>query len=61
MKVFSNLEESLIENFSGYVIATPAITHFKLASEVINYGLPVLIEKPMTLNVDDSIKLVTFC
>ena len=51
---FSSIEETFSHKFSGYVIATPAPTHFKIAKTVIERGFPVLIEKPMTLNVADA-------
>ncbi len=38
-------------------IVTPPFTHFSLAAEVIDAGCNVLIEKPMTLNLEDGKKL----
>lgn len=55
---FSSIEETFSHKFSGYVIATPAPTHFKIAKTVIERGFPVLIEKPMTLNVADAESLI---
>ncbi len=40
------------------VVATPNHAHFKAAKACIEAGLPVLCEKPMTLTVDESEKLV---
>ena len=55
---FSSIEETFSHKFSAYVIATPAPTHFKIAKTVIERGFPVLIEKPMTLNVADAESLI---
>lgn len=43
----------------GVVIATPAETHFRLASAAIEAGKHVLVEKPLTLNVEEGKRLVS--
>ena len=40
------------------VIATPAETHFQLAKECLGHGKHVLVEKPITLHVDEAKKLI---
>lgn len=40
------------------IIATPVSTHFRLASEALQAGKHVLIEKPMTRTVDEARKLI---
>lgn len=42
----------------GIVIATPAETHYRLAASAIEAGKHVLVEKPLTLNVDECRRLV---
>jgi predicted dehydrogenase len=37
----------------GVIIATPASTHFRIAAELIDRGIPVLIEKPVCLSSAD--------
>ncbi|MSS74065.1 Gfo/Idh/MocA family oxidoreductase [Candidatus Pacearchaeota archaeon] len=39
------------------IIATPTKTHFDIASQVLKAGKHVLIEKPLTLHLDESEKL----
>lgn len=39
-------------------IATPPSTHFHIAMECLQNGVDVMIEKPMTVNVDDAMKLI---
>ncbi len=43
----------------GVVIATPAETHYELASAAIHAGKDVLVEKPLTLDVDEGEHLVS--
>ncbi len=44
-------------DIDGIIIATPGSTHFKIASELIKRGFNVLIEKPLTTNYKDALKL----
>ena len=52
------IEDALIEDYDGYIVATPAKTHFDIAKTVINAGKHILIEKPMTLSIEDAKALV---
>ena len=52
------IEDALIEDYDGFVIATPAKTHFEIAKNVINAGKHILIEKPMTLSIKEARELV---
>ena len=54
---FTNISESLDFDFDGYVVATPAETHFLIAKQIIESGKHLLVEKPLTTNLDDAIKL----
>ncbi|WP_031306322.1 Gfo/Idh/MocA family protein [Brevibacillus panacihumi] len=56
--LFANVEEGLQADADGFVIATPAPTHFKLAKQVMFAGKDVLIEKPMTLSYQEAESLV---
>ena len=53
-----NVSDSLIVNYDGFVIATPASTHFEIAKILIKAKKHVLIEKPMTLSIEDAEELV---
>ncbi|HKV38489.1 MAG TPA: Gfo/Idh/MocA family oxidoreductase [Blastocatellia bacterium] len=46
------------KSIDGVVIATPAETHFRLASLAIEAGKDVLVEKPLTLRVEEGERLV---
>jgi predicted dehydrogenase len=49
-----------VKNFSPHaaIIASPASTHFDLASALISMGVPTLIEKPLTCSLNDARQLV---
>jgi predicted dehydrogenase len=53
--VFSSLESSFGADFDGYVVATPAKTHFEISKKIIENGKPLLVEKPITLSLDEAI------
>lgn len=39
-------------------VCTPAISHYQVSSELLNHNVHLLIEKPITTNVDDADKLL---
>lgn len=45
------------QDIGAVVIATPAVTHFKLAFEALMAGKHVFVEKPLSLNVAEAEKL----
>ncbi|MBS83157.1 MAG: oxidoreductase [Gammaproteobacteria bacterium] len=52
--VFDSLDDAILCNFDGYILSTPADSHFKLSSLLIKNNFPVLIEKPLALNEKDA-------
>tara|TARA_B100000575_G_C23104722_1_gene637580 strand:- start:423 stop:1382 length:960 start_codon:yes stop_codon:yes gene_type:complete len=58
IKTYSKVEDALFANYDGYVVATPAITHFEIAKMVIKAKKHVLIEKPMSLSSKEAEELV---
>lgn len=46
------------DEVKAVAIATPAVTHFNLASESLKAGKHVFIEKPLALNVDEGEQLI---
>ncbi len=55
--VTADLDQAL-EIADGVVVATPVIAHADVARAAMARGLPVLIEKPMALTVEDAEDLV---
>ncbi len=51
--VTDSLDQAL-EGVDGVVVATPVISHARVAREALRRGLPALIEKPMALSVDEA-------
>lgn len=45
-------------DITGVAIATPAETHYTLAKEALLAGKNVFVEKPLTLDEDDAVKLI---
>ena len=56
-KVYSNWKQLLGQDIDGLIIATPPHTHAKILEETIKAGIPAIVEKPLTLNLKESIKL----
>ncbi|SVB71667.1 uncharacterized protein METZ01_LOCUS224521 [marine metagenome] len=43
--------------FDGFTVATPAETHFDIARKIIESGHHILVEKPITMNSADALRL----
>ena len=46
--------QDVLDRSDGVVVATPAASHPTIATQVIEHGLPVLIEKPFALTVAEA-------
>jgi predicted dehydrogenase len=57
--VFYEDWHNLIKNggCQAIIVCTPPETHLKIATEIIKNKIPVLIEKPVTLSLEDTIEL----
>lgn len=55
---FCDVEKAIESNFDGYIVATPAETHYEIGKKILEKGLHVLIEKPMTLHSEQSKELM---
>jgi len=54
-KVIDNWHEiTQSKDIDGIIIATPPETHFEIASEAINNRKPIVIEKPLSLNLKNA-------
>lgn len=49
--------ETLLDSSDGIIVATPDFAHFEIASGVIDAGLPLLVEKPLTTSADEARRL----
>lgn len=51
------LDDRIIDAVDGVVIATPNHTHAQLATQALDRGRPVLVEKPLTVTSDEAVAL----
>ena len=58
IRLHKSIVEALREDYDGYIIATPAKTHYEIAKKVIYSQKPILIEKPLTLSIEEAEDLV---
>tara|TARA_B100000287_G_scaffold393882_1_gene407507 strand:+ start:2682 stop:3668 length:987 start_codon:yes stop_codon:yes gene_type:complete len=55
--VFSDLDDISFDSFDAFIIATPPKSHYSIAKKIINKGKPVLVEKPLTLDLLSAKKI----
>ncbi|RMG41408.1 MAG: gfo/Idh/MocA family oxidoreductase [Candidatus Dadabacteria bacterium] len=55
--LLKSVEELAALNIDCVSVATPTSTHYQVASYLLNKGINVLIEKPMTVTVEEGQKL----
>lgn len=58
-KTFGSLEDafSVMNNWTGAVVSTPTSSHYSISKSLLNRGVPLFIEKPLTLNLQCSQEL----
>ncbi|MBN1314357.1 MAG: Gfo/Idh/MocA family oxidoreductase [Anaerolineales bacterium] len=58
ISVTTNYKELFDMNLDAVVVATPPITHYDLARDVLEHGLHVLVEKPITTSSEQAERLI---
>ncbi len=58
IRTTTQMQDVLCSDVDGVVIATPVRTHYRLAKEALLHGKHVLVEKPLTANVEEAEELV---
>ena len=58
VQYFNNVDDAIKFKFDGFIVSTPAETHYAIAKKIILAGKHVLVEKPMTLTIEDAEDLV---
>ena len=56
--VFLDIESAFKKSFDGFILSTPAPTHYELAKRIILNNYDILIEKPMALSTAHAEELV---
>lgn len=56
--VFPDVESAFEKSFDGFILSTPAATHYNLAKRIILNKYDILIEKPMVLSTAHAVELV---
>ena len=54
VELYSSLKSALPSLFDGYVVSTPASTHFDITKKIIENGHHVLVEKPLAMTVQEA-------
>ena len=58
VEIYESLEEiRFIKQILGVVIATPPATHVGLASKCLEFGMSVLVEKPLAMTTKEAIEI----
>ncbi len=58
MRIYTDLDAAIGDGYDGYVVSTSAETHYEIGKKLLGLGLATLIEKPMTMHVEESRELV---
>ncbi len=56
--LYTDFEELLKSDIPAIALATPAVTHFQMASRALAAGKDVFVEKPLSLNVKEGEQLL---
>jgi predicted dehydrogenase len=57
LKRFATVAE-LAREIDGAIVATPTTSHFQVASELLEAGVDVMVEKPITSTADEAQRLI---
>ncbi len=58
MEIYTDLDAAIAHGYDGYVVSSSAETHYPIGKKLLGLGLPTLIEKPMTMHIEESKELV---
>ena len=57
-KGYTDADEAIAARYDGYTVAVPAEFHYSIGKKLLEKGLNVMMEKPMTLTAQQSRELV---
>ena len=56
--IYTDLDKAIAHGYDGYDVVTSAETHYEIGKKLLSLGLPLIIEKPMTMKIEESAELV---
>lgn len=60
-RCFTSLEDAIQNNPQVAIIANPATKHVSVAKKIAKNGIHLMVEKPISENLDEAQELVTIC
>ncbi len=57
-KGYTDVDDAIRDKYDGYTVALPAELHFPIGKKLLEKGLNVMMEKPMTMKAKESEELV---
>ena len=58
IQTFTSVEDAIKAGFDGYTVVTSPTAHYTIGKAILEAGYPVLIEKPMALEISHAEELV---
>jgi predicted dehydrogenase len=58
IQMVSDYHDLFKMGLDAVVVATPPATHYAIAKDVLEHGLPVMVEKPLTLKSEHAMELI---
>lgn len=55
---FADIEEALTQKYDAAIVAVPNHLHADVACKIISKGIPVLLEKPIEVSIDQAQRVV---
>jgi myo-inositol 2-dehydrogenase / D-chiro-inositol 1-dehydrogenase len=58
VRIYKSVEEAAADaSVDGFIVATPNHTHWEVVQKLMPSGKPLLLEKPMTSNLEDAVAM----
>jgi predicted dehydrogenase len=58
VQLVNDYQQLFSMDLDAIVVATPPATHYKIAKDVLEHGINVMVEKPLTMRSDHAIELI---
>ena len=62
VRVYNNIDKvKLDEGIDGVIISSTTNSHYSVAKRIINYNIPILVEKPLSINLKEVMNITQEC